>query len=67
MISDAMTYPSAGKEASLWNAQDGYVQPVPSVESTKRDLLIFKSAFTTMLSAGVGRGRSSYQFDLLWA
>ncbi|KAL8651441.1 MAG: hypothetical protein Q9226_004702, partial [Calogaya cf. arnoldii] len=24
MISDAMTYPSAGKEASLWNVQDGF-------------------------------------------
>ncbi|KAL9631684.1 MAG: hypothetical protein Q9204_004124 [Flavoplaca sp. TL-2023a] len=24
MISDAMTYPSVGKEASLWNVQDGF-------------------------------------------
>ncbi|KAL9001383.1 MAG: hypothetical protein Q9169_000274 [Polycauliona sp. 2 TL-2023] len=24
MISDAMTYPAAGKEASLWNVQDGF-------------------------------------------
>lgn len=23
MISEAMTYPSEGKEASLWNTQDG--------------------------------------------
>lgn len=39
MISDAMTYPSAGKEASLWNAQDGYVQFLP-LSVTSVDLAV---------------------------
>lgn len=59
MISEAMTYPSDGKEASLWNTQDGYATRPALLVSSQYSWLTSVEVSTMTPSAGEVHGRSN--------
>lgn len=65
MISEAMTYPSDGKEASLWNTQDGYAARFNRPVSSQYNRLISVEVSTMTPLAGEVHGRSSCPSGLL--